>query len=92
VLGVYSQTHRQVNGFVELRVLNFLKERDCVLQRVRAVFDLRTHLRHVFADFLCHASSVFHRLDFAAVLPWCWPFVFLLVAVDRAWVLLKTHY
>jgi hypothetical protein len=31
------------------------------LQRVRPVFYLGAHLRHVFADFLCHVSSVFHR-------------------------------
>jgi hypothetical protein len=31
------------------------------LQRVRPVFYLGAHLRHVFADFLCHVSSVLHR-------------------------------
>ena len=72
VLGVYAQTQGKIDGLVEFGVLNFFEERNCVLQRVGAVFHLRAHLRHVFADFLCHASSVFHRLDFAAVLPWCW--------------------
>ena len=52
------------------------------MQRVRPVFNLGAHLRHVFADFLCHASSVFHRLDYAAALPWCGPAIATCAAVD----------
>jgi hypothetical protein len=92
MLGIYAQTKRKIDGFVELRVLNLFKERNCVRKRVRAVFDLRAHLRHVFADFLCHASSVSHRLDCVAIPPWCWPLLLLSDRLTCAWMLLKTHF
>src|SRR5580704_8482772 len=57
MLGIDTQTQRQIYGLIELGKLYFLQERNRFLECVRAIFDSRTRLRDILADFSRHASS-----------------------------------
>src|ERR1700676_3174014 len=51
MLGINSQAHRQVDGLVELGILNFLQERHRILKRVRTNFDRGARLLDIFSSF-----------------------------------------
>ncbi len=50
VLGVDAETHGQVDGLVELGVLGFLEERNCVRQNIRTGLNERARLLQILRD------------------------------------------
>jgi uncharacterized membrane protein len=80
VARVHAQTHRQIDGLVELGVLDLLEEIDCIRQRIHRLGDSGARLRNILAS--CHASLVSHRFaspsltgalahEAHAQKPWC---------------------
>jgi curli biogenesis system outer membrane secretion channel CsgG len=61
VLGVDAQTDIQVDGLVELGVLGFFDEWDCIDQGVGPPLHQRARLHHILGQLLCHSSLVSHR-------------------------------
>src|SRR5258705_129714 len=53
VLGINAKTHRQIDSLVELRILCFLQERNCVRQNVRTGLNKRARLRQILGDLPC---------------------------------------
>ena len=60
VLGIDAEPHGDFHGLVELGELDFLQERNRVLQGVGALFDSRARLGDVLSCFV-HCFLVSHR-------------------------------
>ena len=63
VLGVNAQTDIQVDGLVELGILGFFDEWDCIDQGVGPPLHQRARLHHILGQLLCHSSLVSHRAN-----------------------------
>jgi hypothetical protein len=58
VLGIDAETQRNLDGFVELGVLHFLQERNCVLQNLGTLLDCSMRLGDVLSFFFVHYCSL----------------------------------
>ena len=57
VLGVDPEAHGEIDGLVELRILCFLQEWNCVHQQVRAGLNERARLHQILRELPCHFPS-----------------------------------